>query len=259
MRGTIKRISPARRLIIDLMRASRNVPFASLQRTVDLRKVQAARRLVERPPGWASIFTKAFCLVAREQPRFRTLYIRWPWPHFYELDSSVAMIAVARRDASEEFTLPQKIRAPEDGPLRWIDALIKSAKNLPIEAVTSFRRVLGPMKYPLPVRRALWAFLLNYGRQRGSRIGNVAISSVSAFGPGELRTLTPGPFILTYGAIRADKSVEVILAWDHRVLDGAAVVAFFERLQEILDAEIVAEITEPLAMEQAASQTVATA
>ena len=46
------------------------------------------------PPGWAAIFVKAFALVAREQPILRTLYVKLPWPGFYELPRSVAMVAI---------------------------------------------------------------------------------------------------------------------------------------------------------------------
>ena len=41
--------------------------------------------MAPRPPGWAAIFVKAFYLVAKDQPVLRTLYLKWPWPRFYEL------------------------------------------------------------------------------------------------------------------------------------------------------------------------------
>src|SRR5271170_2528930 len=96
MRGTVRKISPPRRFIFDLMDASVRVPFVSLRRTLDISQLIEARGLAARPPGWAAIFVKAFALVARDEPVLRTLYAAWPWPHLYELPRSVAEVAIAR-------------------------------------------------------------------------------------------------------------------------------------------------------------------
>ena len=71
-----------RRLIVDLMHASIGVPFVSLRRPLDVRQLLEARAAAAQPPGWAAIFVKAFCLVAKDEPVLRTLYAKWPWPHF---------------------------------------------------------------------------------------------------------------------------------------------------------------------------------
>ena len=81
MRGSIRRISVPRRLIIDLMHASMGVPFVHLRRRLNVAALTAARADCDVRPGWAAIFTKAFCLVAREEPVLRTMYIGGPWPH----------------------------------------------------------------------------------------------------------------------------------------------------------------------------------
>ena len=94
MKGKFKSINTARKLVIDLMHFS--VPLVVVTRTLKLdRLVQARAKLAVRP-GWTPIMTKAFCLVAREEPWLRTFYLRWPWPHFYELPQSVAMATIIR-------------------------------------------------------------------------------------------------------------------------------------------------------------------
>src|ERR1700704_1035652 len=98
MRGTVRKISRPRRLVADLMHASMRVPFVSLQRTLDIRALLEARAASAQRPGWAAIFAKAFCLVAREEPVLRTLYVKWPWPHFYQLPRSVGMVAISRHE-----------------------------------------------------------------------------------------------------------------------------------------------------------------
>src|SRR6202047_4930640 len=117
MRGTVGEISLPRRLIADLMHASIRVPFVSLARPLDVRPLLEARALAARPPGWAAIFVKAFALVAKEQPVLRTLYAKWPWPSFYELPRSVAMVAIARVEDGQDCVLPLKVPAAGELPV----------------------------------------------------------------------------------------------------------------------------------------------
>src|SRR5215469_9101203 len=113
MRGTPKTISMPRRLICDLMRASMDVPFVSLSRSLQIRPLLEARAGTATPAGWAAMFVKAFALVARDEPILRTVYAKWPWPTLYELPKSVALVAIARVEDGEECVLPQCITAPE--------------------------------------------------------------------------------------------------------------------------------------------------
>src|SRR5258707_14448558 len=132
MRGTVRKISLPRRLIVDLMHASMRVPFVSLRRTLTIRSLAEARAAVSMRPGWAAIFAKAFSLVARDEPVLRTLYIGWPGPHFYELPRSVCMIAIARTEDGEDCVMPQKITAPAELSLPAVDALIRHARIAPV-------------------------------------------------------------------------------------------------------------------------------
>src|ERR1700738_160019 len=113
MRGTVGEISMPRRLVADLMHASVCVPFVSLSRPLNVRPLLEARALVAQPPGWAAIFVKAFSLVAKAQPALRTLYAKWPWPNFYELPRSIAMVAIARVEDGQDCVLPQKVPAAD--------------------------------------------------------------------------------------------------------------------------------------------------
>jgi hypothetical protein len=109
MRGTARKISLPRRFIADLMRASRGVPFVTLRRHLDISELLKARALVAQPPGWAAIFVRAFGLIAKDQPVLRTLYAKWPWPHFYELPHSVGLVTIARTEAGEECRWPRSM------------------------------------------------------------------------------------------------------------------------------------------------------
>jgi hypothetical protein len=242
MRGTVRKISVPRRLVADLMHASRRVPFVSLRRRLDISPLIAARLASARPPGWAAIFAKAFCIVARDEPALRRLYLKWPRPHFYELPRSVGMVAVSRNDDGEDCVLPQKVSAADARPLAEVDALIREAKTAPVDEVPAFRKILRTTRLPLPLRRLVWMAGLNFGRQRANYFGTFGITSVAAFGAGELHALSPGPYIVSYGAVSADHTIDVVIRWDHRVADAALIARTLIRLEQVLNTAIRAEL-----------------
>jgi hypothetical protein len=242
MRGTVRKISMPRRLVADLMHASIGVPFVSLRRTLDIRLLLEARALAAQPPGWAAIFAKAFCLVAKEQPVLRTLYAKWPWPHLYELPRSVGMIAIARVEDGQDCVLPQKITAADALPLTEVEAQIRHAKDAPVDQVPAFRKMLLATRLPLPLRRLIWLIGLNFGRQRANYFGSFGVTSVAAYAPGELHALSPGPYILSYGVVEQDQTIGVVIRWDHRISDAALIAKTLTRLEQVLNTEIAAEL-----------------
>jgi hypothetical protein len=242
MRGTVRKISMPRRLVADLMHASLRVPFVSLSRTLNIRQLLEARATAAQPAGWAAIFVKAFCLVAKEEPVLRTLYAKWPWPHFYELPRSVAAVAIARVEDGQDCVLPQKVPAADTLPLTEVDALIRHAKDAPIEQVPAFRKMLQATRLPLPLRRLIWSVGLNFGRQRANYFGSFGVTSVAAYGAGELHALSPGPFVLSYGVVGADQTIDVVIRWDHRITDAAMIAKILTRLEQVLNTDIAAEL-----------------
>jgi hypothetical protein len=242
MRGTVRNISIPRRLVADLMHASIRVPFVSLARPLNVRQLLEARALAARPPGWAAIFVKAFSLVAKDEPALRTLYAKWPWPSFYELPRSIAMVAIARVEDGQDCVLPQKVPAADELPLTEIDAQIRHAKDAPISEVPAFRKILRVTRLPLLLRRLMWLIGLNFGRQRANWFGSFGVTSVAAYGAGELHALSPGPFILSYGVAEPDQTIDVVIRWDHRITDAALIAKALTRLEQVLNTEIAAEL-----------------
>ena len=231
-----------RRLVADLMHASVGVPFVSLRRTLNIRPLLEARATAVPRPGWAAIFAKAFCLVARDEPVLRTLYARWPWPHFYDLLRSVGMVAIARVEDGQDCVLPQKVSAADELPLAEVDALIRHAKNADVDQVPAFRKILRATRLPLPLRRLVWFIGLNIARQRANYFGSFGITSVAAYGAGELHALSPGPFIVSYGVVGPDQTIDVVIRWDHRITDAALIAKALTRLEQVLNTAIAAEL-----------------
>lgn len=242
MRGKPKNISLPRRLICDLMHASMDVPFVSLSRSLNIRPLLEARAGAMAPAGWAAMFVKAFALVARDEPILRTVYAKWPRPMLYELPKSVALVAIARVEDGEECVMPQRIAAPEAMALAAVDAEIRRGKTAPLEDVPMFRKIMRATRLPWPLRRLSWAIGLNFGRQRGNWFGSFAVSSVAAYGGGELHPVTPGPYIVSYGVVEPDQTIHVVIRWDHRVTDAAPIARVLTRLEQVLNTEIAAEL-----------------
>ncbi len=242
MRGKVRNVSLPRRLIIDLMQASRGVPFVSLSRALHVRPLVEARGGAAHAPGWTAIFVKAFALVARDEPILRTLYAKWPRPCFYELPCSVAMVAIARVEDGEDCVLPARIAGPDALPLSEVHALIRHAKQAPVAEVPMFRKIMRATRLPLPLRRLTWMIGLNFGRQRGNFFGSFTVTGVAAYGGGELHAISPGPYILSFGVVEADNSIHVVIRWDHRVTDAALIAKALTRLEQVLNTEIAAEL-----------------
>src|SRR6476660_1902224 len=213
MRGTVRKITLPRRLVADLMHASIRVPFVSLARPLHIRALQEARAQAAQRPGWAAIFVKAF-----------------------------ALVAIARVEDGQDCVLPQKVTAPDEMPLAEVDALIRHAKEAPIDEVPAFRKILRTTRLPLPLRRLFWAVGLNFGRQRANWFGSFGVTSVAAYGAGQLHALSPGPFVLSYGVEKPDHTIDVVLRWDHRITDAALMARMLNRLEQVLNSEISAEL-----------------
>lgn len=240
MRGQYKSISLARRLVIDLMHAS--VPLVVVTRTLKLDRLIKARSSLAVRPGWTPLIVKAFCIVARDEPWLRTFYLQWPWPHFYELPRSVAMAAIVRDSFDKDVPILLKIGSADEMPLRDVEAILQSGKNAPLDEVPALRRVIRITRLPMPLRRLFWWFGLNYGRQRANNFGTFAVTSVATLGSETVVLNSPGPSMMTYGLVRPDNSMEILLHWDHRIYDGVLAARALQRLEDVMNGEIADEL-----------------
>ena len=106
----------------------------------------------------------------------------------------------------------------------------------------AFRKILRVTRLPLPLRRLIWLVGLNFGRQRANWFGSFGVTSVAAYGAGELHALSPGPYILSYGVVAPDQTIDVVIRWDHRITDAALIAKVLTRLEQVLNTEIAAEL-----------------
>jgi hypothetical protein len=241
MRGSVQKIPLSRRVVIDLMRASAGMPFVAVRRTLSIPRLAAARKALDQRPAWAAIFAKGFAILAREQPILRRVYLKWPWPHFYEYPQTLAMIVVAP-EATPDGVLLFPVKAPDLIVLTEADAAIRKAKTEPVEATVFFRKTLMVTRLPNPLRRLAWAIGLNFGRQRGNYLGTLLVTSVAAFGGGEVEARGPQSFILSYDRVSDAGAIDVMIRWDHRITDAAVIGVEMTRLEQILNGPIADEM-----------------
>ena len=79
-------------------------------------------------------------------------------------------------------------------------------------------------------------------RVRANNFGSVTVTSVAAYGGGQLHAISPGPFVLSYGRVRTDQTIDVVIRWDHRVCDAALIARILSLLEQVLNTEIAAEL-----------------
>ena len=240
MKGIVRPVSLARRLMIDLMHAS--VPLVVVKTTLKLDRLVKARSALNARPGWTPIFAKAICIVGRDEPALRTFYLKWPWPHFYEVPRSVVMAVVIRDSFDNDVPVMSKLGVADEQSLIELDEKLKQSKNGPLSAVPFIERQLRINRYPFLLRRLIWAIALNIGRQRANHFGTASITSIANLGVETVVAQAPGPVLISYGKLAPDSSMEVLLHWDHHIFDGIVAARAMRRLEEVMNNEIADEL-----------------
>ena len=236
-------LSAPRRLVVELMRASRGIPTVTAERRINLSQLIEARKNAAVRPAWSVIIAKAFAMVAATTPLLRTSYISFPWPHLCEHSEPVVGIALEREYQGEEAVFFTQIRRPHTLSLVELDVHLRHAKETPVESVASFRRSLDLARLPWPLRGWLMRFALHAsGRWRERFFGTFGISSPAAAGAGMLHLISPLACALHYGLFDEQGRLDVRLTFDHRVLDGATAARALAALDGVLCNEILTEI-----------------
>ena len=237
-------ITRARRFICDLMWAARSVPSVSVERRTDLGRLFEVRSRMRERPSWAALFIKGYALAAIRFPELRRAYLKLPFGHLGEYPCSSASLAVERADAEGMAVFFARIPQPERLPVSRISAAIREYQHAPVENCREFQRALRIVRLPWLLRRIVWWFILNSGRNRGNYLGTFAVTSYARNGAQSLHPLSPCTGTLNYGQIDSRGGVTVRLVYDHRVLDGATVARFLQELERVMNEELVIELAE---------------
>ena len=242
MKGRRIALSAPRRLIVEHCRLALGVPRGALVGTLDLAQLAAARAAAPSRPPWTAIFAKAQALAALDVPELRRIYVKLPWPHLYELPSSVAAIVVERDVGGEPALFYARAKSPETMPLLDIGARIQAAKTAPLSELREFRLALAVARLPMPLARLLIWMGRNLGRQAPNRFGTFGVSTAGGTGMTFTIAVSHWTSFLTYGPIGADGRVETHLTFDHRAMDGGHAAAAFAALRVALLGPVLDEL-----------------
>ncbi len=236
-------LSVPRRLIADLLHFSRRVPSIPLSRMMDVSPLIGARRTHPARPSWSVIFMKAYAQVAMEHPPLRRALLELPVQRMYEHPQTNCSLAIEREFEGEAGVFFGMFRAPEGQTLGELQRSLVEFKNLPLEEIGFFRRMIRISRCPTLVRRFLWSISLNFsGRARAKRFGTFGVTTLGGAGVEQVHPLSPLTTTLTFGPIDAWGKVTVKIIYDHRVLDGAYVARRLVDLEEILNGLILEEL-----------------
>jgi len=242
-KGKIVWITPFRRLVIDLMTLSQRVPTVTVDRRMNLGALADARQLCKPRPTWSALFTKAYAMVSAREPLLRRSYMRFPWPRFYEHPKTIATLNIGRRVNDEDIVLHAHVRSPENRTLPELDSIIHYFMKTPVEQIDSYRRVVRVSHLPGPLRRLIMSATLNLmGRRRCHNYGTFGLSSVAGQGAGILNIVPILTSTLHYGLMDDKGCLDVRLAFDHRVFDGALVAESLLHLEVTLLGQILDEV-----------------
>jgi hypothetical protein len=236
-------LTPFRQLVVDLMHFCQKVPGATVERSMNLSPLIAARRACVPRPSWSSIFLKAMSIVAARRPELRRSFMPFPWPHLYEHPINIANFPLERRHNDEDVVLFVQLRRAEQRSLAELNEIIQACKDQPVESVKFFSRAIRMSKAPWPFRRLAWWVSLNLmGKLRCHNFGTFSVSSVAGEGAGVLSLSTLLTSTLHYGLFDDRGNLPMRMTFDHRVFDGAFAARTIVELEQVLLTDILEEL-----------------
>src|SRR5262249_27760864 len=146
-------LSPARRVVLEILHHGRKVPSLPLAQTMHLPALVAARQATRPRPSWTAIFLRAYGLLSEKHAALRRAYIPYPWPHLYEHPHSKCAVLVEREWEGESVVLGAKIHTPERQSLAAIDGHLHTFRQAPVLSVGCFRQMVRFGRLPWLIRR----------------------------------------------------------------------------------------------------------
>jgi hypothetical protein len=230
-----------RRLVGDLLSISQRLPLFPLEREFDLAELAALREQASPRISWVALFVKAYGLLAADIVELRQSYMNWPWPHIYQHEHSVAMVAVNRSTPTGDRLFWGRFTAPENQTLAEIQTQLDDYKHGQIEK--TFRRQMRISRFPTPLRRLAWWMSLNLSAvRRARRIGTFGLSTVASLGAVNRFHPTCTTSSLSYGPLTSAGRTLVTIVYDHRMIDGAPLARALAELEAILQGPIAEEL-----------------
>jgi hypothetical protein len=256
MQGRPVALSLARRFVDDLSWISLGVPLGVIRKPINIAVLRDARAQCRDKPPWTLLFARAYAFVAREQPELRRFYVRVPRRRLHEAATSVATIMMEREWRGERALFPARLKNIGERPLTDLVADFGNQRTAPIESLSHFRRILTVSRLPTMLRRPLWWYAFHHGDLRPGYFGTFGLSILGQSGATIVRPVSPLTNFVGYGPFAPDGGVELTMAFDHRVMDGGAIVDAMASLEAMLNGAVADEVRQLALSQQAADQVV---
>jgi hypothetical protein len=233
-----------RRWINDVVHFGKKAHVIGCTWRLNVAPVVAARAAHQPAIGWTAIWMKGIALVGRRRTELRTAYLPFPWAHLYLHPECVCTVVIERTWRGSTAVFFEQFRQPDAVSLVDLDNRLRSLKLVPVESVSSFRRLIRLARPPVIVRRLIWSIVLNWcGRLRGRYMGTFAINPFPT-GGSVTQSATLLSFALYHGLIEPNGDTQVHVLFDHRVIDGTQAYRLLRDIEATLNRDIVAELNE---------------
>ncbi|MBL8892328.1 MAG: hypothetical protein JNL67_20300 [Planctomycetaceae bacterium] len=234
-KGKVIPLSNGRRLVDDVIRIARSQPIASFYRDVDVSAVDKLRKQIKPKLSWNAIMMKAFALVSEQVPELRQFYRKFPWPHLYQVEESVAQLTVGREDDGEVRLYFARFRNPHHLSLHQIQEKIDYFQTAPISEIKQFRHQDRFAALPGPLRRFLWWSLMEaWPTQRPTYMGTFGMTLSGFNNTFASSLLSPNTTSLGVDPTPRNGIARILLTFDHRVLDGKPTIDIISKLYSTL-------------------------
>jgi hypothetical protein len=231
-----------RRWMNDLVHFGKKSHMMGCAWRINIAPVVAARAAGQPAVGWSAIWLKALALVSRRRPELRSAYLPFPFARLYVHPQMSCTVVIERTWQGASALFFEQFAAPDKKQLAELDAALRKLRQVPVESVGSFRRVIRFARPPVLIRRLIWSLVLNWsGPVRAKYIGLCGLNPFPTGGK-VVQSAVPGAFLLYFGLVAANGDTDVQIFFDHRVMDGVDVYRILRDIEATMNRDIVAEL-----------------
>jgi hypothetical protein len=239
-----QRVPLQRRWMNDIIHFGKKAHLMGFAWRVNLAPLVAARAARQPPVGWTAIWMKALALVGARRSELRTVYLPFPWARLYVHPQLVCTVPIERTWREAPALFFEQFTGPDNVALADLDDSLRRLRQVPIESVGSFRRLIRFARPPVFVRRLIWSFGLNWSGALRARHLGIAVVNPFAVGATVVQSAMPASFMIYFGLVAADGTAQVQVFYDHRIMDGVGAYKILRDLEATLNRDIVAELEE---------------
>ena len=207
----------------------------------DLDALALVRQACPSRVSWPVLFMKAYGILSQEVPALRQVWMPFPWPSIYQHDTSIGMLAIHREYKGESWLFWGKFESPQNTQLIDLQQQLDAYQSAPVKPM--FKRLIRLSGVPNPFRLMIWWFNIQLsGAKRIREVGTFFLSTLASRGADIPMPPSFQTGVVSYGPLDDRGRCRVTLAYDHRLMDGLLVAECLDRLEQILNGLLAAEL-----------------